>query len=541
MCMGKTVVAVFFVLLILLAEIAGINSAGSTLRICSFGASQISSSGWPMFHHDLRHSGYTALHAPKTSVLRWRYETGDFVYSSPAVVDGLVIAGSDDGSVYAVEEMSGTMVWNFTTSGKVRSSPAVVDGMVFVGSYDDSVYALSEVTGEKIWSYKTGDSIACSPAVADGIVFVGSSDGYLYALNESSGQRFWKSSLSLGDSWSSPAVADGMVFIGNSGGSFWALDENTGRITWNYDADGIGETSPAVSGGMVFVAATQVISALNESTGTVIWSSSIPTYVFCSPAVADGAVFIGAYPTGMYAYNMTTGTLIWTTYSIESGSDFSSPAVADGMVFYGTFGSEVLAVNASTGERIWNYSAPYGWVIMSSPAIADNMLFIGVGGYICCFGENVNVKPVLQVATPSDNATVSSPDVSLSWNCNSIIAIDHYAVKLDNGQWISVGQNRAYTFEGLTNGNHTIYVQAIDRGGLSSTVYVDFEVNVFPAVIILIVGIVLAASIGAALVYFTTRRKNKRTVERNMRSPQEAARVLSMAMLSYETVDATDE
>ena len=34
---------------------------------------------------------------------RWRYETGVGVESSPAVVDGVVYVGSDDGYLYALD------------------------------------------------------------------------------------------------------------------------------------------------------------------------------------------------------------------------------------------------------------------------------------------------------------------------------------------------------------------------------------------------------------------------------------------------------
>ena len=38
----------------------------------------------------------------KPGDLRWRYETGDDVFSSPAVVDGVVYVGSGDRYLYAV-------------------------------------------------------------------------------------------------------------------------------------------------------------------------------------------------------------------------------------------------------------------------------------------------------------------------------------------------------------------------------------------------------------------------------------------------------
>jgi outer membrane protein assembly factor BamB len=64
------------------------------------------------------------------------------VYSSPAVVGGLVYVGSYyNWKVYCLNAVTGALVWSYTTGGMVDSSPAVVNGVVYVGSYDGKVYA----------------------------------------------------------------------------------------------------------------------------------------------------------------------------------------------------------------------------------------------------------------------------------------------------------------------------------------------------------------------------------------------------------------
>jgi outer membrane protein assembly factor BamB len=63
------------------------------------------------------------------------------VASSPAIADGLVYVGSNDGKVYAFNSMTGTCVWSYTTAGMVVSSPAISNGIVYVGSYDHMFYA----------------------------------------------------------------------------------------------------------------------------------------------------------------------------------------------------------------------------------------------------------------------------------------------------------------------------------------------------------------------------------------------------------------
>ena len=60
--------------------------------------------------------------------------------------------------------------------------PAVADGVVYVGADDGNLYALAAATGSQLWVYSTGSAIQSSPAVADGRVYIGSDNGYEYAF-----------------------------------------------------------------------------------------------------------------------------------------------------------------------------------------------------------------------------------------------------------------------------------------------------------------------------------------------------------------------
>jgi len=62
----------------------------------------------------------------------WKFETDDFVVSSPTVVDGTVYFGSNDGTVYAVDAETGEQEWAFEEPDHwVRSSPSVSNGIVY--------------------------------------------------------------------------------------------------------------------------------------------------------------------------------------------------------------------------------------------------------------------------------------------------------------------------------------------------------------------------------------------------------------------------
>ena len=62
-----------------------------------------SSGDWPMFHHDLTHSGDSSSTSTSTSAVQlWNYTTRGPVGSSPAIVDGFLYVGSDDRNVTAL-------------------------------------------------------------------------------------------------------------------------------------------------------------------------------------------------------------------------------------------------------------------------------------------------------------------------------------------------------------------------------------------------------------------------------------------------------
>ena len=60
------------------------------------------------FRGDAAHRGVSSAAAPSAfHRVRWSFPTGGRIVSSPVPFEGLVIFGSDDGNLYAVEAASG--------------------------------------------------------------------------------------------------------------------------------------------------------------------------------------------------------------------------------------------------------------------------------------------------------------------------------------------------------------------------------------------------------------------------------------------------
>lgn len=118
---------------------------------------------------------------PVQSGFLWALRLFQPMDSTPALSsDGLYLGAGTD--LYRIDLTERKTAWRYTTGAKIISSPAVLDTMVLSGSMDGNLYAVNSRTGELMWKFETGGSILASPTVADGVIFIGSEDGNLYAL-----------------------------------------------------------------------------------------------------------------------------------------------------------------------------------------------------------------------------------------------------------------------------------------------------------------------------------------------------------------------
>ncbi len=346
---------------------------------------------WPQFHFDVAHTGVnpseSILNSANVSGLTegWAASLGPGSESSPAVVNGVVFVGSDDGGVYVIDAVSGALRWRATTGGAIGlSSPAVARGRVFVGSTDQQVHAFDAATGAQFWATSTGTTVEAPPTVANGVVYAASDK--LYALDATTGAVIWTAETGGPVVFSAPTVVGGKVYVGafntsNLFGMLEAFDAATGASLWTATTFGAIEGAPVVVGGSIFVGATSFgVEAFDAATGAQLWSNITTGEAITTPAVLNGQVYLGDQAGNMYALNAATGAVIWKTNirTRAEGFEFSSPALANGVLYIGGTdaigtGGEVWAFNAATGAVLFSSLVP--GVVRSSPAVVDGRVY----------------------------------------------------------------------------------------------------------------------------------------------------------------------
>jgi outer membrane protein assembly factor BamB len=300
--------------------------------------------------------------------MRWSFATRGAL-AGIAVADGIVYAGSTDGTVYALRARDGGKLWEFRTGAPVQSQIVVAGGMVVAGSGDDLVYALRARDGGKLWGFRTGGSVGSGIEVADGTVFAASGDESIYALDARRGVKRWSDSVGSGRI----AVAAGRVFVGSEEDTVVALRAHDGGRLWDRPTGSFGPAGMAVAGDCVYVGHGDKVTALRASTGGQVWTFTAGGLVQSGIAVTGGVVYAGDDDEVVHALRAAAGGRIWSFRA--DGSVNSGIAVAGGAVYFGTNGYTVHALSARDGHQLWDFAA--SGPVSSAMAVADGTVYVG--------------------------------------------------------------------------------------------------------------------------------------------------------------------
>lgn len=273
---------------------------------------------------------------------RWHQRWRRNISSTPAVYDGELYVGAET-KIYARDVQNGAYVWDVDTGARVDAAPTVTEELVIIGSHDGYLYAIDRENGMERWSQYTerAQPVTAAVAVDAECTYVGNEGGAVQCFTLDGGSEQWLYECDSAVT-SAPSVQNGIVYVGDDSGRVHAIDSSSGERQWLFDTGSETASSVAISGGVCYLGASDgMVYALSAVEGVEQWSYETGGPAR-SPSVVGSTVYIGSTDGNVYALSASEGSVRW---QFDTGSAVeSAPAIVNGTVYVRSSGQGLLAL-----------------------------------------------------------------------------------------------------------------------------------------------------------------------------------------------------
>jgi polyvinyl alcohol dehydrogenase (cytochrome) len=387
------------------------------LALSGLGLASPAMGDWPLYGHDLANSRDAGSDGPSPGQLSqaWAFKssTGDFT-GTPVVAGGVLVAGDNGGSIYALDAVSGKLLWSRDVGQPINGTAAIDThapggATVYVPIAEQGtprLLGLSLRNGATRWdtvlTKQQGSDVFGSPVYWRGTVYIGTSGpnnddstarGSVVAVSQASGRIRWQTfTVPPGRDgaavWTTPAIdtATGRLYVGTGNNyhppttdledSMLALDAATGQILGHFQAtsgDSFAADNPVGGPDFDFGASANLIEgpggeplvgegqksgtywALDRATMQPVWSTSVgPGGVLggiLGSTAYDGTSIFGADTLDGDVFSLARdGSRQWR--SLDVGVAHLSPTTVANGVLYTVDPTGTLAARDPTSGAI---------------------------------------------------------------------------------------------------------------------------------------------------------------------------------------------
>jgi polyvinyl alcohol dehydrogenase (cytochrome) len=239
---------------------------------------------------------------------------------------------AEPGGITAANVANLRLKWAFGVADvtQSRSQPAIVGGRLFMGSQSGTIYALDALTGCTHWTYKAQagvrTAISVGPVSATGhAIYFADAQARAYAVDAATGRELWVRKVDehpAARATGAPTLHLGRLYVPTSGvseetaasmpdyecctfrGSLTALDATTGEVVWKtYTVDEPKRRGTSTSGKPLWgPAGSPIWSAPTiDAERGLIYAATGNAYADPSPPTSDAIV----------AFDLATGRIRW--------------------------------------------------------------------------------------------------------------------------------------------------------------------------------------------------------------------------------------
>ncbi len=322
---------------------------------------------------------------------------GDLLMDHQLVLeDDVLYAALPGGRVWAVNADNGRRVWRRDLERYIVGGPGTGEGLVMLGTADGYVVALERGSGRERWASRvSGEPLAPATARA-GIVVARTVDGRIYGFDARNGERLWVHetsvpTLTLRGVGSPVIVDDSRLVVGLDNGRLQMLELQTGEVIWEAvvavpsgrtelerlaDVDG----RPLVVRNSVYVAAYQgQVVEVSLTTGEVGWAREFSSHQ--GLAREGNRLFAVDDRSRIHALSRFTGSPAWLNEMLYR-RDLTAPVVHGDHLLVGDYKGYVHWLTHSDGQLVARHRVdPFG--VLAPTVTRDRDVFVlGRGGQL---------------------------------------------------------------------------------------------------------------------------------------------------------------
>ncbi|MAG34312.1 MAG: hypothetical protein CL908_25820 [Deltaproteobacteria bacterium] len=356
---------------------------------------------WTQFRGDLLNTGISHSRQPnwKKLGIKWKYWTGSYQSSTPAMADGKLVTCTEGGDMHCVDARTGKKVWKILCSadrkpgrGIVFCSPLIHNGRVYVGNKIGQLWCINFKTGKKEWTWQEDGldpRIFSSPKGDDRGIVIATVDqkmmrGQITCLDPVTGKERWKTRLGR-EVGATPAVLGDALYVACKDRKLYEIGYADGKIRRAMPLPGTTHCTPALGMGFAFlVTGGRKSVAVDLLQGKVAWQADATSDDKIAVGFANGRAY---FPLGrfLYCFDAITGA---EKYKFPTGHKVSAPCISgDYALITGRDGW--FRVIDKAGEEV--HSVNLGEPCVAGPILVDGVVYtcsdVNVGHHLFALGE----------------------------------------------------------------------------------------------------------------------------------------------------------
>jgi outer membrane protein assembly factor BamB len=242
-----------------------------------------------------------------TGTIRWKYPAGRGVRSVVVGLGRNAYAVTVDGHLVCLDIDSGHLRWSSPIKVWGFEGPAVANGRVFAGDQDGIIHALDANTGTLLWKKSLGAPISTSVTVHGSDLYLGTSIGGVYRVNPKNGAVLSTLQLDSGPRGKPLLAVDSLlVFLADKEENYHSLvsiDPHLKSVRWRQKAPRTWAASRLLVGRDTVIVGTPAgeVFAFRLGDGLEAWRQTFEGRVRSIGGSGD-LLYVGTQEGIVYAY-----------------------------------------------------------------------------------------------------------------------------------------------------------------------------------------------------------------------------------------------